>query len=53
MLFRSGAMLTEWIKNRVSFITDVVIYPGEDEMSALAQGGLRVLRNEEKAQLYV
>ena len=48
-----GAMLTEWIKNRVSFITDVVIYPGEDEMSALAQGGLRVLRNEEKAQLYV
>lgn len=48
-----GAMLTEWIKNRVSFISDVIIYPGEDEMSALAQGGLRVLRNEEKAQIYV
>ena len=47
-----GAMLTEWIKNRVSFISDVIIYPGEDEMSALAQGGLRVLRNEEKAQIY-
>lgn len=48
-----GAMLTQWIKDRVSFISDVIIYPGEDEMSALAQGGLRVLRNEEKAQIYV
>ncbi len=47
-----GAMLTQWIKDRVSFISDVIIYPGEDEMSALAQGGLRVLRNEEKAQIY-
>lgn len=48
-----GEMLTSWIKSRVSFISDVVIYPGEDEMSALAQGGLRVLRKEEEAQLYV
>ena len=47
-----GAMLTQWIKDRVSFISEVIIYPGEDEMSALAQGGLRVLRNEEKAQIY-
>lgn len=48
-----GEMLTNWIKSRVSFISEVVIYPGEDEMSALAQGGLRVLRKEEEAQLYV
>lgn len=48
-----GEMLTSWIKSRVSFISEVVIYPGEDEMSALAQGGLRVLRKEEEAQLYV
>ena len=47
-----GEMLTTWIKNRVSFISDVVIYAGEDEMSALALGGLRVLRKEEEAQIY-
>lgn len=48
-----GEMLTNWIKARVEFISQVVIYPGEDEMSALAQGGLRVLRNEEAPQKYV
>lgn len=48
-----GEMLTNWIKNRVAFISQVIIYPGEDEMSALAQGGLRVLRNEEVPQKYV
>lgn len=47
-----GELFTSWIKERVSFIADVVIYPGEDEMSALALGGLRVLRNEEVAQIY-
>lgn len=47
-----GEMLTTWIKNRVSFISDVIIYPGEDEMSALALGGLRVLREEETPQEY-
>ena len=48
-----GEMLTNWIKARVKFISEVIIYPGEDEMSALAQGGLRVLRNEEAPQKYV
>lgn len=47
-----GAVLTKWIKERVAFISEVVIYPGEDEMSALALGGLRVLRGEETAQEY-
>ncbi len=47
-----GKMLTDWIEESVSFISDVVIYPGEDEMSALALGGLRVLRGEEDAQKY-
>jgi len=47
-----GAMLTSWIKSRVEFIGDVIIYPGEDEMSALALGGLRVLRKEESPQIY-
>jgi butyrate kinase len=45
-------MLTGWIKERVEFISQVMTYPGEDEMSALAEGGLRVLRGEEKAKEY-
>ena len=45
-------MLTKWIKERVEFIAPVMIYPGEDEMIALAEGGLRVLRGEEKGKIY-
>ena len=40
------------IKERVKFIADVKVYPGEDEMIALAQGGLRVLNKEEEPQVY-
>ncbi|MGF7060529.1 butyrate kinase [Brassicibacter mesophilus] len=43
----------EWIKERVSFISDVIVYPGEDELIALAEGGLRVLRKEESAKQYI
>ena len=46
-------MLTGWIESYIGFISKVVIYPGEDEMSALAQGGLRVLRGEETPQIYL
>lgn len=42
----------KWVTDRVGFIGRVFVYPGEDEMIALAQGGLRVLRGEEKAKLY-
>ena len=45
-------MFTQWIKERVEFIAPVHIYPGEDELEALAEGGLRVLRGEEKAKVY-
>ncbi|MGE5630263.1 MAG: butyrate kinase [Caulobacteraceae bacterium] len=45
-------LLTGWITERVKFIGDVKIYPGEDEMIALAEGGLRVLRGEEAAKEY-
>ncbi|MEA4848374.1 MAG: butyrate kinase [Clostridiaceae bacterium] len=44
--------LTGWIKERVEFIGAVKVYPGEDEMIALAEGGLRVLRKEEAAREY-
>jgi len=40
-------LLTGWIEERVGFIAPVLIYPGEDEMQAMAQGALRVLRGEE------
>ncbi len=45
-------LLISWIKEMVEFIGDVRIYPGEDEMIALAEGGLRVLRKEEEAKEY-
>lgn len=47
-----SAMVREMIEDRVKFIAKVVSYPGEDEMSALAEGGLRVLRGEEEALVY-
>lgn len=40
------------IKERVSFIAPLVVYGGEDEMLALAQGALRVLNGEEEAKEY-
>lgn len=47
-----SVMMTDWIKQRVGFIAEVKIYAGEDEMSALAAGALRVLRGEEEAGKY-
>lgn len=45
-------MLVNWIVERVEWIAPAMIYPGEDEMLAMAQGALRVLRDEEKARDY-
>lgn len=42
----------DMIEAKVSFIAKVIVYPGEDELLALAQGGLRVLYGEEKAKEY-
>jgi butyrate kinase len=47
-----GKEIVELIKERVDFIAPVVVYPGEDELLALAQGGLRVLKGEEVAKEY-
>lgn len=41
------------LKKRLVWIAPVFSYPGEDEMQALAEGVLRVLRGEEKAQDYL
>ncbi len=43
---------TDLISKRVSFISKVLVYPGEDEMEALNDGALRVLSNSEKAKVY-
>ena len=40
------------IKERVEWISNVAVYPGEDELLALAQGAIRVLNNEETAKNY-
>lgn len=42
----------KWIKKRVSFIADIIVMAGEEEMRALAEGGLRVLKGEEEAKKY-
>jgi butyrate kinase len=47
-----SAILTAWIRQRVSFIAPVLMYPGEDELQALAGGVLRVLRGEEPSLIY-
>ncbi len=40
------------IKERAGFIAPFTVYPGEDELLALAQGALRVLNGEEKVMEY-
>lgn len=40
------------IKKHCGWIAEFVIYPGEDELLALTQGALRVLKGEEKAMDY-
>lgn len=40
------------IKERVEWISDIKVYPGEDELLALAQGAIRVLSGEEEAKEY-
>ena len=47
-----GEQVTNDIKDRVSFIAPVTVYPGEDELLALAQGALRVMNGEEEAKIY-
>lgn len=47
-----GKDFVSWITRRVEFAAPVVVIPGEDEMNALTQGALRVLRGKEKAKKY-
>ena len=40
------------LKERCEWIAPFTVYPGEDELLALAQGGLRVMRGEEEPKTY-
>lgn len=42
----------EGLKERAGFIAPFTVYPGEDELLALAQGAIRVMTGEEEAMKY-
>ena len=44
--------MVEEIKEKVSYIAPVVVYPGEDEMGALASNALAVLEGTEQIKVY-
>ncbi len=44
--------LTGWIEDYVRYIAPVVVLPGENEMEALAFGGLRLLNGKEQPNVY-
>lgn len=44
--------VVEGLKKRAGFIAPVTVYPGEDELLALAQGAIRVINGEEAAMTY-
>lgn len=48
----NNADLTDRITEMCSFIAPVQVYPGEDEMQALAESGLMVLRGETEVKTY-
>ncbi|MBR6380815.1 MAG: butyrate kinase [Lachnospiraceae bacterium] len=47
-----GAEVVEAMKKMAGWIAPFTVYPGEDELLALCQGGLRVLNGEEEAKQY-
>ena len=44
--------VVDGLKKQAGWIAPVTVYPGEDELLALVQGGLRVLNGEEQAMTY-
>lgn len=47
-----GRALVSRIRPRVAWIAPVFVYPGEDELLALAEGALRVLGGQERPRTY-
>jgi butyrate kinase len=46
------ALFVNWIRERIEKIAPIHVYPGEDEMRALAINGLMILKGELKPQVY-
>ncbi len=44
--------VVEGLKEKAGWIAPITVYPGEDELLALAQGALRVMNGEEPAMTY-
>lgn len=49
----NSTRLAVWISERIGFIAPVKVYPGENEMQALAQGALRALSGTESVKHYL
>ncbi|MGX6442684.1 butyrate kinase [Neobacillus sp. K501] len=47
-----GKEFVKSITDRVNWIADIIVHPGENELQALAEGALRVLRGEEEVKEY-
>jgi butyrate kinase len=47
-----GKGFVKAITDRINWIADVIVHPGENELQALAEGALRVLRGEEEEKVY-
>ena len=47
-----NAYFVNYIKEMVSHLGPIIVYPGEDEMEALAMNGLMVLRGEVEPRIY-
>ncbi|WP_374931300.1 butyrate kinase [Neobacillus driksii] len=47
-----GKGFVKSITDRINWIADTIVHPGENELQALAEGALRVLRGEEKVKEY-
>jgi len=45
-------MFVGWLEEMIGYIAGVTVYPGEDELKALAEGGQRVLSGEEEPKVY-
>ncbi|MBA7697087.1 Butyrate kinase 2 [subsurface metagenome] len=45
-------ILVNRIKDRAGWIAPIVVYPGEEEMKALAEAVIRVIKGEEKVKTY-
>lgn len=50
--FAYDETLMSWVKSYVEHLSDVYVYPGEDEMLSLAQGAIRVLKGQEEVLEY-